>query len=263
RAAELVPGDRSAVHHVITRFVPPSGGTATGFGRRAIAASGGFGGYVPGSTATVMPAHSGVLLPAGSMFNFQMHYTPYGRATTDKSRLGLYFHKEPPLHKMSGTVMINLRINIPPNSPDHSETARHTFKRDALLYAMLPHAHYRGRSARFDAVYPDGSTEVLLSVPNYDFNWQTQYKLAEPKFIPEGTKVTFTMTWDNTAQNPANPDPTRTVGWGRQSWDEMLFGTMTFRSVNEEERASLAAGWSSEQKVSSAGSLSDVMSHPH
>lgn len=264
RAAELVPGDRSAVHHVITRVVPPSGGEATGFGSRALAASGGFGGYVPGAMATIMPENTGVLLPAGSVFNFQIHYTPYGRATTDKSRLGLYFHKEPPLHKMSGTVMINLRINIPANTPNHTETAQHTFKRDSLLYAMLPHAHYRGRSARFDAVYPDGSTEVLLSVPNYDFNWQTQYKLVEPKFIPEGTKVIFSMTWDNTALNPANPDPSRNVRWGRQSWDEMLFGTMTFRHVREEERASLAAGWSSEPKVSSATSLAaPVGGHQH
>lgn len=261
RAAELVPGDRSAVHHVITRFVPPNGGAATGFGRRALSAGGGFGGYVPGSTGTIMPKDTGVLLPAGSMFNFQMHYTPYGRATTDKSRLGIYFHKEPPLHRMTGTVLINLRIDIPANTPDHSETARYTFKQDALLYAMLPHAHYRGRSARFDAVYPDGSTEVLLSVPNYDFNWQTNYKLTEPKFIPEGTQVTFTMTWDNTARNPANPDPTRNVGWGRQSWDEMLFGTMTFRHVRDEERASLASRWSTAGKVSSASDA--VSTHQH
>ena len=238
RAAELLPGDRRALHHVLTRFSAPShDGGVDAFDRGARRARGGFGGYVPGSIAEEMPDGTGVKLPAHANFSFQMHYTPYGKSTTDRSRLGIYFHDSPPKHALDGTVLINFRFRIPPHASDHQDKASFTFERDALLYRLFPHAHFRGKAARFDAVYPDGSDEVLLSVPNYDFNWQTSYVLVEPKRIPAGTKITFTMTWDNSAQNPANPDPGKAVRWGRQSWHEMLFGTLSFRYLGEDELA--------------------------
>ena len=227
RAAELVPGDRQAVHHVITRFT--AAGTDQRRAFRGGATGGGFGGYVPGSSVWLMPEDAGVLLPAKSNFVFQMHYTPYGKATTDESRLGIYFYDKPPTHRMAGTVLINVQLKIPPNAPAHSETTQYTFPQAAEIYGMLPHAHYRGKAARYTAYYPDGTNEVLLSVPAYDFNWQTFYKMAQPRRVPAGTRVTFTMTWDNSAQNPANPDPDREVRWGRQSWQEMQFGTLSFR----------------------------------
>jgi hypothetical protein len=229
RAAELIPGDRQAVHHVITRFT--LGDSANAFNGRA-RRGGGFGGYVPGTVTAPMPEDVGILLPAGAEFSFQVHYTPYGKATRDESRLGIYFYDEPPKHRMAGTVMINGRFRIPPHASEHSEEASYVFPRDALVYGMLPHAHYRGKAAQYKAVYPDGSEEILLSVPAYDFNWQTGYTYKEPKHMPKGTKVTFTMTWDNSAQNPANPDPGKEVGWGRQSWNEMLFGTLSFRFLD-------------------------------
>ena len=231
KAAELVPGDSQALHHVITRFTLISDDNA--FTRRD---GGGFGGYVPGYEANWMPRDTGILLPAGAEFTFQMHYTPYGKATTDQSRLGLYFHDTPPTHRLVVTALINLQLRIPPNTKEHSEEVSYVFPDDVLVYGMLPHAHYRGKAARYNAVYPDGREEILLSVPDYDFNWQTFYRFEKPRRIPKGTRITFTMTWDNSVQNPANPDPEKEIRWGRQSWHEMQFGTISFRLLTEEER---------------------------
>ena len=229
RATEILPGDRAALHHVITTF-RNSNADGTGFGRRG----GGLGGYVPGAETRGAPENTGTFLPAGAQIIFQMHYTPYGKAVTDRSKLGLYFHDTPPKHRLANAVLMNTRIRIPPNTKSHSEFAERTFERDVLLYSLLPHAHYRGTASEFRAFYPDGREELLLSVPNYDFNWQTTYVLEEPKVLPAGTRVVHTTWWDNSAQNPANPDPNREVPWGRQSWDEMLFGSLRFRDLDEE-----------------------------
>ena len=229
RATEILPGDRAALHHVITTFRNPNQ-DGTGFERRG----GGLGGYVPGAETRGAPEGTGTLLPAGAMIIFQMHYTPYGKSVTDRSKLGIYFHDEPPKHRLANAVLMNTRIRIPPNTKSHSEFAERTFKRDVLLYSLLPHAHYRGKASEFRAFYPDGGEELLLSVPNYDFNWQTTYVLEEPKVLPAGTRVVHTTWWDNSAQNPANPDPNREVPWGRQSWDEMLFGSLRFRYLDDE-----------------------------
>lgn len=241
RATEIQPGDRQALHHVITRFTVAAPGEANtqGFGRGR---SGGLGGYVPGSVVSEYPAGTGTLLPAGANIVFQMHYTPYGKATTDRSRLGLYLHDEPPEHQLRSTALVNTKIKIPPHAKAHSDSQSYTWDRPVLVYNMLPHAHYRGKASNFVAHYPDGGSEVLLSVPAYDFNWQTSYRLTEPKRLPAGTKVVHTTTWDNSAQNPANPDPTREVPWGRQSWDEMLFGAISFRYLDEEGLATVQAG---------------------
>ena len=231
RATEILPGDRSALHHVITSFFARGDGADR---RRR----GGLGGYVPGAEPEPYPDGTGTKLPAGATLVFQMHYTPYGKATIDRSQLGLYLHDEPPTHALDGAVLMNNKIRIPPHAPAHPDSAERTFNRDLLLYSLLPHSHYRGKASEFRAHYPDGSEEVLLSVPNYDFNWQTTYRLTEPKLIPAGTRVVHTTWWDNSAKNPANPDPDREVPWGRQSWDEMLFGSMTFRYLEPERTAS-------------------------
>ena len=232
RATEILPGDRQALHHVITRFfVPKSDSEGGGFGRRGQ----GLGGYVPGSVARKFPEDTGTLLPAGARFVFQMHYTPYGKPTTDISKLGIYFHAEPPKHRLGGTVLLNNKIRIPPHAKAHTESQSQVLERDVLVYSLLPHSHYRGKASDFVAHYPDGRSEVLLSVPSYDFNWQTSYVLREPRMLPAGTRIVHTTTWDNSAQNPANPDPNREVPWGLQSWDEMLFGSISFRYLEEHE----------------------------
>lgn len=228
RAAEILPGSREALHHVITTFGVPDPTS-----RRGLSREGSLGGYVPGADGDEFPEGTGVLLPADAVLQFQMHYTTFGRAVTDHSRLGLYLHDAPPQHELETTILMNPRIRIPPHARAHSDRAETTLERDILVYNLLPHAHYRGKASEFRAVYPDGSEELLLSVPNYDFNWQTTYELAEPKRLPAGTRIVHTTTWDNSAQNPANPDPDREVPWGQQSWDEMLFGAVRWRYADE------------------------------
>jgi hypothetical protein len=239
RAADILPGDRAALHHVITTFRPPGQGSGRSrFGGRG---SGGLGGYVPGSTGSVYPANTGRLLPARSTIRLQMHYTPYGRETTDRSQLGIYLHEEEPLHRLGGRTLINFRFRIPPHTKAHTAKAEHVFKNDVLVYSLLPHSHYRGKASNFVAFYPNGEEEILLSVPNYDFNWQSTYRLETPKILPAGTRLVHSTTWDNSSQNPANPDPNKEVRWGQQSWAEMLFGSVTYRTLTEAEKDSVAA----------------------
>lgn len=239
RATAILPEDRSALHHVITTFAMPGpDGKVNRRNRGGI--SGGLGGYVPGMVTRNFPDGTGVLLPAGAIINFQMHYTSYGKESSDSSKLGLYFHDTAPEHKLDTTVFINNKIKIPAYSNGHSETATRTVKQDMLLYSMLPHSHFRGKASEFRAFYPDGTEELLLSVPHYDFNWQTTYQLETPKVIPAGTKVVHRTWWDNSVTNPANPDPSRDVPWGEQSWDEMLFGTMSYRVLDKNEMEQLS-----------------------
>ena len=241
KAAEIIPGDRSVLHHVITSF-----GELETEGRRAgrlkRGTGGGLGGYVPGAEGKPFPDDTGILLPAGATIEFQMHYTPAGLATTDASRMGLYLYEEPPEHKLDSMVLLNPRILIPAGAPNHSEVMVRTFDQDVLVYSLLPHAHYRGKASEFVAHLTDGTQETLLSVPRYDFNWQTNYDLKEPRFLPAGTKMVHRTWWDNSARNPANPDATRDVPWGQQSWDEMLFGSVRYRVVEADAAGSMAGG---------------------
>lgn len=225
KAVVLNPGDRQALHHVLTLFIDA---WSSDEGHGAFGGTRWLDVYTPGTVPRSLPETTGALLPTGASITLQMHYTPYGKAATDKSRLGLYLHKVPPKRELSSTVLMNKRIRIPPLKRAHTESDSHVFDDDVLIYALLPHAHYRGSSASFVAHYPDGSREVLLSVPSYDFNWQTTYQLLEPRHLVAGTRVVHTMTWDNSSQNPANFDPNREVRWGLQSWDEMLFGVITW-----------------------------------
>jgi hypothetical protein len=124
--------------------------------------------------------------------------------------------------------MGNFRFRIPPNDPAYSATSQFTFENDARLVSFMPHMHLRGSAAKIVAFYPDGKEEVLLDVPKYDFNWQTTYEYKEYKPIPAGTRLEMTGTWDNSANNPYNPDPTKTVRWGRPTTDEMMFAWMRY-----------------------------------
>ncbi len=231
-ASEIIPGDPSALHHVVTKFgaieVAGTGGEKI---EQGVAEQ--LGVYLPGRWEDVCSQDSAVLLPSGATFEFEMHYTTYGRKTVDRSRFGLYFRKNPPKHHLQVAFFVNKDIKIPPHAKNHKETAEQVFTwGDVLIFDLHPHAHYRGKASNFVAYYPNGTAETLLSVPDYDFNWQTSYKLAEPKLLPKGTRVVHTTWWDNSAQNPANPDPTREVPWGLQSMDEMLYGTIRFSYID-------------------------------
>jgi hypothetical protein len=224
RAVDFQPGDRTVLHHIIATM---------GTSAESVRDGGSLGGYVPGAGPMILPDEAGVLIKKGSKFFFQMHYTVSGKPARDASRMGLYFRKDAPKYQMRSAVLLNAKLKIPANAKAHTESASKTFAHDVIVYSLLPHSHFRGKASNFVATYPDGREEVLLSVPNYDFNWQTTYELTTPKLLPAGTKVTHSTTWDNSAQNKANPDPNRVVPWGQQTWDEMLYGVVRYRYVDE------------------------------
>jgi len=232
RAVTVMPGDRTVVHHVLAGYSMPAPGA-----RRVIPEADLFDnyltGYAPGMEAYQFPADTAVKLEPGGRFILQMHYTPTGKATSDVTRIGLYFYKEPPKYVLRHTVALNPSLRIPPGVAEHEETAYLPFHKDAILYSLFPHAHFRGSSAKFELQYPDGRRQLLLSVPKYDFNWQREYVLKDPVTVPAGAKIIYTGVYDNSPQHKGNPDPTRTVPWGLQSWDEMLYGAVRFRWVDE------------------------------
>lgn len=234
RAIHILPGSRAVVHHVLAGIDDPAMRGQRPFIEQLAA----FGGYSPGRNFLPFPDGSGVRLRAGADLLFQLHYTPNGKAVRDVTRVGFYFHAQPPQHEMRLQFLMTRGLSIPPHAKAHAETVVHTFERDVVLYSLMPHAHLRGKAAKFTAVFPDGREETLLSVPRYDFNWQTVYVLSEPRPLPAGTQVTFEMVWDNSAQNPANPDPSRTVPWGDQTWDEMNAGWIRYREIAPARTAS-------------------------
>ena len=228
RATDIIPGDRTVVHHVIVGIYDQSLPERQ---RMFKASSPSLGAYVPGNGPTLYPRDTGVLVKKDHAFAFQMHYTTSGKAAHDVTRFGLYFRDAAPTYEFKTVALANPNIKIPPNTKEHGETITQQFPRDMIIYRLTPHAHFRGRASQFTAIYPDGREELLLSVPKYDFNWQTTYTLATPKQVPAGTKIVHSTVYDNSVQNPANPDPNRTVPWGEQSFDEMLYGVVQFREL--------------------------------
>ncbi|MBA3269449.1 MAG: hypothetical protein H0T71_02990, partial [Acidobacteria bacterium] len=186
------------------------------------------GGYVPGNSTRTFPAGTAMRLPAGSSLVFQMHYTTIGEPTADRTKLGLVFTKEPPKMALSGMALINGGLHIPPGAADHKVDAEVTINRDLLLFSMTPHTHVRGKRWLYEAIYPDGRRETLLSVPNYDFEWQHEYQFKQPLKLPAGTKIHATAWYDNSPGNKSNPDATKDVWWGDQTWEEMMFTSLTF-----------------------------------
>lgn len=221
RAATVRPGNRQVVHHALVF-------SGANFIEAALQAKGGLGGYfagyVPGMDAVEFPTGTGKLLKKGSYLVFQMHYTTTGTATTDKTDIGLYFAKTPPSEELVTVSAYETGFQIGPNAKNHEVVAETTLPRDAVLHEMSPHMHLRGRRMRFEAVLADGSIETLLNVPAYQFAWQTLFRLAEPKQLPAGTRIRVTGGFDNSVWNPWNPDPTQTVSFGDQTYDEMLVG---------------------------------------
>jgi hypothetical protein len=227
-AATVVPGDTQAVHHVLLGSAdqPPQADDLENVFQNYIM------GYAPGNESAHMPEGTGVFVPKGGVYLLQIHYTPYGKKSTDTTKIGLYFADKPPQNFLRNHVVANSRLSIPPYAK-HEEKAYFEFWNDAVIYGLVPHAHYRGRSSSFDLIYPDGSKETILSVPNYDFNWQRTYVFTEPKSVPAGTKIIHRTLYDNSANNPGNPDPSRRVPWGLQSEDEMLYGSVSYSWVDE------------------------------
>ncbi len=221
QALEVEPTAREVVHHVLVFAVPRGsriGGEATGF----------FAAYVPGNNTLVYPEGYAKRLPKGSTLRFQIHYTPNGKATTDQTKLGLIFAKEAPRHEIHVAGIANLAFQIPPGADNHRVTAGVPIPFDAQVLALFPHAHLRGKAARYDLKTPDGKVQQLLDVPHYDFNWQLEYRFAQPVIAPKGSSLTYTAWYDNSTSNPANPNPKKTVRWGQQTYDEMHLGYVEY-----------------------------------
>ncbi|MEM7078232.1 MAG: hypothetical protein AAF513_06330 [Pseudomonadota bacterium] len=231
-AMEFVPGDRQVLHHVIAYLSKPADKAAKG---RSEGPDQGqqLAGFAPGRQPDQFRDNSGRLIPKGSNLLLQMHYTTSGKAAVDETLIGIYLHDKLPEHVMSGGVAGQRRFFVPAYDKEYKLQGEQLIERDAYLYSMTPHMHYRGKYMSYLAQYPDGTSETLLSVPKYDFNWQFNYDLEEPVFLPAGTKLIARGAMDNSAQNPGNPDPSKPVLFGLQTKHEMFFGFTTLRYVGD------------------------------
>jgi len=251
REIEVRPGNKGLVHHIIaytrpkgSKFVaearpgvpyvppadrepqgerPPQTDRATLYGINGgayeMSAV-----YVPGGVAYRTLPGQARLIPAGADIIFQMHYTANGTAGTDRSKIGMVFAKEPPKERVVNAFIMNTSLRIPPGEADHRVDGKVTLQEPATLQALFPHMHLRGKSFEYTATFPNGETKTLLKVPHYDFNWQLTYYLEQPMTLPAGTVLQATAVYDNSVNNRYNPDPTKEVYWGDQSWEEMLAG---------------------------------------
>ena len=237
QAAEVRPGDRTHVHHVIAFirepgskwmrdkkpgeiFVPEKNEK----GERQEFAGDLLCGFAPGLPATVLEPGTGRLLKAGSDVVLQLHYTANGKPGMDKTRVGLIFAKEKPATRVLTLAAANNKFVIPAGDPNYRVDSEFEFNHDVQLRAFLPHMHLRGKDFEYRLVLPNGETTKILSVPHYDFSWQLWYDEAKPLDIPKGAKISCTAHYDNSPNNPANPDPSKEVRYGDQSWEEMMIG---------------------------------------
>lgn len=226
QAAEAVPGNRAVVHHILT-FIHVPGKPPESQDDTVLV------GHAPGDLPLVLPSGIAMKIPKGSSLVFQMHYTANGIEQSDRSSVGLIFAKEPPAHFAHTRTINNLDFVIPPGAAKHKVNSSYTFPKDAVILSFMPHMHLRGKSFQYEVKYPDGRSDIALSVPRYDFNWQTSYRLAKPLHVPAGTQILCTGTFDNSSNNPNNPDPTQTVRWGDQTWEEMMGGLMDYYFVDD------------------------------
>jgi hypothetical protein len=264
-AAEIRPGNHTVVHHVIAFVRPPGSkwlqdaqpgvpyvpkksadkksedGQSSQPRRRADEGSGGndqelLVGYAPGLQPTVLH-DSATLIKAGSDLVLQMHYTANGAESTDKTKIGLIFAKSQPHYRHITLLAPNRGFVIPPNADNYEVKSQVLLEETVTLTDLMPHMHFRGKDFLYKAIYPTGETETLLSVPKYDFNWQMGYELEKPIVLPKGTRIECTAHFDNSVNNPHNPDPTKEVKWGDQTWEEMMIGWF---SVAVDPKASTA-----------------------
>lgn len=260
--AEARPGDPSVVHHILAFISEPgnpamrgmprgvafspkeimeraralrsllpappqghqAGGRPQGGGGSLIELGDMLAGYAPGTLPNVLRPGQAKLVPAGSEIILQMHYTASGKATTDQSQIGLIFTTAKPTERVLTLAATTSDFLIPAGDPNYQVDAKLKLQDDATLINMLPHMHFRGKDFEYRVTYPSGEKETLLEVPHYDFNWQLTYDLAQPKLLPKGTLIECTAHYDNSANNKFNPDATKAVPFGEQTWEEMMFG---------------------------------------
>jgi hypothetical protein len=218
-SAEIRSTGNQAVHHVIVFIQEP--GTTRAEGRLLV-------GFAPGEDPAIYAPGFARRVPAGSNLVFQIHYTPNGTPTKDVTTVGLIYAKAPVKHAVITRPVLETRFVIPAGDPNYEVKSSYTFSEDAHLYSFMPHMHLRGKDFEYKAVFPDGTSKVLLSVPRYDFSWQTYYVTKEPIAVPKGTKIECVAHFDNSTNNKYNPDPTKPVRWGDQTWEEMMIGWLSF-----------------------------------
>jgi hypothetical protein len=183
-------------------------------------------GYVPGVHGEYfdLDHKAAKLIPAGSDLVFEMHYTANGKSEgTDRTKVGFVLAKEPPAQRLLTIPVVNMNFTIPPGAANHPGAATAEFNQPVKLVYSQPHMHLRGKDMDIKLRYPTGESEMLVSVPHFDFNWQLIYYEAKPRDLPKGTRIELAAHWDNSANNKYNPDPKATVKWGDQSWEEMIF----------------------------------------
>lgn len=246
RASQYLAGDRTVLHHTLNAVMQPGETRPRGFLGEIDPNLAYITPYIPGAEPHVEPANTGGLLKVGSKLALQLHYTTMGKETVDASEIGIWFYPDdqvPQERRSSECACIfpQTWTNIPPYDPDFVQQQAITIEADAYLTSFIPHMHFRGKSMSFAAHYPDGTVQELINIANYNYNWQIEYKLDEPVFVPAGTKVMATGAFDNSTQNKANPDPSRSVPWGDQSWDEMFFGQVYWKYVDQGVFASASA----------------------
>jgi hypothetical protein len=211
---EVRPSDRGVVHHAIV--VTDSGNDFRGQEYLA--------GYAPGMAPQYWKPGEARLIKAGSYLVFQMHYTTNGKPAHDRTKIGMVFAKHPPTKQIVSMQAAAHWLQIPPGEANYKIDATTTMRDNVELVGMRVHMHLRGKSMIFRAVYPNGESEILLDVPKFDFNWQPYYYLETPKPLPRGTRIEVSAVFDNSVNNPFNPNPAATIFWGPQSWDEMMIG---------------------------------------
>jgi hypothetical protein len=237
QSVEVRPQQRSQVHHILV-FVQPPTGPATRNGEQF---SNMLIGYAPGVPSLTFDKDTAYLVKAGSTFRFQVHYTTNGKEATDRSIVGLKIRADKPQYRAFSGSAMQPRLNIPAGDPNYESKAVYEFKEDVTMLDLTPHMHLRGKAFKYVLTYPDGRSEVLLNVPHYEFNWQLSYILSEPRHIPAGSKLEATAWYDNSPNNKWNPDPTKEVHWGDQTFQEMMIGFFNYKVPSDRPEPSPAA----------------------
>lgn len=227
-------GDSDVVHHIV--------GSATVIGEDGKPERLELGSIAPGEEASIYPPGYGKILPKGARINFSMHYHKEagpGTGKWDQSMVGFRFwdeEKDPPVtHPVMRNGISNFTFEIPPGHPNWEVGAARVFENDTTILALHPHMHLRGKNCEYIAVYPDGTRESLLKVPEFDFNWQLDYTFEGTKKVPAGTRIEYTAFFDNSVENPYNPDPAIPMGWGGPTTMEMMIGYISYTDTNPVE----------------------------
>lgn len=232
-ALDIKPGNHKVVHHVILYVKSPGDDDNDNENGKF------FIGWAPGASALSYPEGVAKKLPAGSKLTLELHYTTCGTAQEDASEVALYLASGPKQRSAETRAAVQFDLDIPPGEAQAAHLATYSFRKPATIYGLFPHMHYRGKWMRYELLLPNGKRETLLDVPRYDFQWQMSYYFKHPRHVPAGTWLLVTGAFDNSAANPANPDPNRRVYFGKQSWDEMFIGF--FEAADDPEPGATAS----------------------